>query len=155
MLHRLISHCYQSNSRYHLLIIIVSFYFSKPFCVDDFLDIDMEHCDKSFLCPVLILKFRQTSFLTQPEIEHIPKYVSDTIYVLFSVQQAPICTYRTDKSFLHRRPAGVGRHSSDLWQIPRKERRTEGAVRKRSPEFLLPYKILGEYNLPATLLQQL
>lgn len=55
-----------------------------------------------------------TSFLTQPEIEHIPKYVSDTIYVLFSVQQAPICTYRTDKSFLHRRPAGVGRHSSDL-----------------------------------------
>lgn len=91
----------------------------------------------------------------QPETQHhVTKYVSNTVCLLFfPVQQASICTYRTDKSFLQWRPAGVGGHSSDLWQIPRKERRAEGALRKRSTEFLLPYKILGEYDFSATVLK--
>lgn len=90
----------------------------------------------------------------QPETQHhITKYVSDSLSTFFPVQQASICTYRTDKSFLQWRPVGVGGHPSDLWQIPRKERRAEGTLRKRSSEFLLSYKILGKYDFSATVLQ--
>lgn len=63
---------------------------------------------------------------------------------LFTVQQTPLCTHRTDESLLQRRPAGVCGHSSDLWQIPRKERRTEGALWKRPSKLFFPCKVLGE-----------
>lgn len=63
---------------------------------------------------------------------------------MFSVQQAPLCAYRADEPFLQWCPARVCGHSSDLWQIPWKERRAEGAFWQGSPEFLLPHKILGE-----------
>ena len=46
---------------------------------------------------------------------HILVFVPNVIYLFpFSVQQAPICTHRPDKSLLQRRPAGVGGHPSDL-----------------------------------------
>lgn len=63
-----------------------------------------------------------------------------------AVQQAPVCTHRTDQPFLQRRPAGVGGHPSDLRQIPRKEGRPEGTLWKRAPEFLFPHQILGEFH---------
>lgn len=62
-----------------------------------------------------------------------------------TVQQTPVCAHRTDQPLLQRRPVGVGGHSSDLWQIPRKERRAEGALWERPPEFFLPHKVLGEF----------
>lgn len=62
-----------------------------------------------------------------------------------TVQQTPICTHRTDEPLLQRRPVGVGGHPSDLWQIPREERRSEGTVWERPPEFFLPHKVLGEF----------
>lgn len=62
-----------------------------------------------------------------------------------TVQQTPVCAHRTGQPLLQRRPVGVGGHSSDLWQIPRKERRAKGAVWERPPEFFLPHKVLGEF----------
>lgn len=62
-----------------------------------------------------------------------------------TVQQTPVCTHRTDQPLLQRRSVGVGGHSADLWQVPRKEGRPEGAVWERPSEFLLPHKVLGEF----------
>lgn len=76
-----------------------------------------------------------------------PCVISPSVCLISSkVQQTPVCTHRTDKPLLQRRPVGVGGHSSDLWQIPRKERRPEGAVWERPPEFFLPHKVLGEFH---------
>lgn len=60
------------------------------------------------------------------------------------VQQAPVCAHRPVQPELQRRLSGVGGHQTDLRQVPREERRPEGAVRQRATQCLLPRQVLGK-----------
>lgn len=61
-----------------------------------------------------------------------------------AVQQAPVCAHRPVKPELQRRLSGVCGHQTDLRQVPREERRPEGAVRQRAAQRFLPRQVLGK-----------
>lgn len=100
----------------------------------------------SLVISVSVFPWMKTTLEMPQEVVFLSCVISPCVCLISStVQQTPICAHRTDEPLLQRRPVGVSGHSSDLWQIPRKERRAEGAVWERPSEFLLPHKVLGEF----------
>lgn len=69
-----------------------------------------------------------------------------------SVQQAPVCTHQSEQSQLQRPPAGVCGHQANLRQVPREERRPEGAVCKGPSKRFLSHQVLGERKTELNLL---
>lgn len=100
----------------------------------------------SLVISVSVFRWMKMTLEMPEKVVFLSWVISPCVCLISStVQQTPICAHRTDEPLLQRRPVGVSGHSSDLWQIPRKERGAEGALWERSPEFLLPHKVLGEF----------
>ena len=74
----------------------------------------------------------------------LPPSSPDSAVSLPSVQQAHVCAHQPEQPELQRPPAGVCGHQTDLRQIPREERRPQGAVRQGPAERFLPDQVLGE-----------
>uniref|UniRef100_A0A8B9C8X7 TEA domain transcription factor 3 n=1 Tax=Anser brachyrhynchus TaxID=132585 RepID=A0A8B9C8X7_9AVES len=60
-----------------------------------------------------------------------------------AIQQTPLRAHRPDEPLVQRPAAGGRGHPPDLRQVPREERRPQGALRARPPELLLPRQVLG------------